>query len=44
MTIVEECNFKKILSDIKFRQAHNYMLFNCDELRHFVQYVSLTIL
>jgi len=25
------------LSEIEFRQAHNYVLFNCDELRPFIQ-------
>jgi len=27
----------RYLSEIEFRQAHNYVLFNCDELRPFVQ-------
>jgi hypothetical protein len=27
----------RYLSEIEFRQAHNYVLFNCDELRHFIQ-------
>jgi hypothetical protein len=27
----------RYLSEIKFRQAHNYVLFNCDELRPFIQ-------
>jgi hypothetical protein len=27
----------KYLKKIKFRHAHNYMLFNCDELRSFIQ-------
>jgi hypothetical protein len=26
----------RYLSEIKFRQAHNYVLFNCDELRPFI--------
>jgi hypothetical protein len=30
---------ERYLSEIKFRQAHNYVLFNYDELRHFIQYV-----
>jgi len=25
------------LSEIEFRQVHNYVLFNCDELRPFIQ-------
>jgi hypothetical protein len=28
---------KRYLSKIEFRQAHNYVLFNCDELRPFIQ-------
>jgi len=28
---------RRYLLDIEFRQAHNYMLFNCDALRPFVQ-------
>jgi hypothetical protein len=28
---------EKYLSEIKLRQAYNYMLFNCDELRPFIQ-------
>ena len=27
----------RYLSKIKFKQAHNYPLFNCDELRPFIQ-------
>jgi hypothetical protein len=27
----------RYLSEIKFKQAHNYVLFNCDELRPFIQ-------
>jgi hypothetical protein len=27
----------RYLSKIEFQQAHNYMLFNCDELRPFIQ-------
>jgi hypothetical protein len=27
----------RYLSKIKFKQAHNYVLFNCDELRPFIQ-------
>jgi hypothetical protein len=27
---------EKYLSEIEFRQVHNYVLFNCDELRHFI--------
>jgi hypothetical protein len=27
----------RYLSKIKFTQAHNYVLFNCDELRPFIQ-------
>jgi hypothetical protein len=27
----------KYLTEIKFRQAHNYVLFNCDELRPFIK-------
>jgi len=27
----------RYLSKIEFRQAHNYVLFNCDELRSFIQ-------
>jgi len=27
----------RYLSEIKFKQAHNYVLFNCDELRSFIQ-------
>jgi len=27
----------RYLSEIEFRQAHNYVLFNCDELRPFIQ-------
>jgi hypothetical protein len=26
----------KYLSEIEFRQTHNYVLFNYDELRHFI--------
>jgi len=26
----------RYLSEIEFRQAHNYVLFNCDELRLFI--------
>jgi hypothetical protein len=28
---------RRYLSEIEFRQAHNYVLFNCDELRPFIQ-------
>jgi hypothetical protein len=27
----------RYLSEIEFRQAHNYILFNCDELRPFIK-------
>ena len=27
----------RYLSEIEFKQAHNYVLFNCDELRSFIQ-------
>jgi hypothetical protein len=27
----------RYLSEIEFKQAHNYVLFNCDELRPFIQ-------
>jgi hypothetical protein len=27
----------RYLSEIEFRQAHNYVLFNCDELRPFIK-------
>ena len=27
----------RYLSEIKFKQAHNYVLFNCDEVRPFIQ-------
>jgi len=27
----------RYLSEIEFRQAHNYALFNCDELRPFIK-------
>jgi len=27
----------RYLSEIEFRQTHNYVLFNCDELRPFIQ-------
>jgi hypothetical protein len=27
----------RYLSEIKFIQAHNYVIFNCDELRSFIQ-------
>jgi hypothetical protein len=27
----------RYLPEIKFRQAHNYVLFNCDELRPFIK-------
>jgi hypothetical protein len=27
----------KYLSEIEFRQAHNYIIFNCDELRPFIK-------
>jgi hypothetical protein len=27
----------RYLSEIEFTQAHNYVLFNCDELRPFIQ-------
>jgi hypothetical protein len=27
----------RYLSKIEFRQAHNYVLFNCDELRPFIK-------
>jgi hypothetical protein len=27
----------RYLSKIEFKQAHNYVLFNCDELRPFIQ-------
>ena len=27
----------RYLSKIEFKQAHNYVLFNCDELRSFIQ-------
>jgi len=26
----------RYLSEIEFKQTHNYVLFNCDELRHFI--------
>jgi hypothetical protein len=28
---------KRYLSEIEFKKSHNYMLFNCDELRPFIQ-------
>jgi hypothetical protein len=28
---------KRYLFEIEFRQAHNYVIFNCDELRSFIQ-------
>jgi len=28
---------RRYLSEIEFRQAHNYVLFNCDELRPFIK-------
>ena len=28
---------ERYLSEIEFRQAHNYVLFNCDELKPFIQ-------
>jgi hypothetical protein len=28
---------ERYLSEIEFRQAHNYVLFNCDELRPFIK-------
>jgi hypothetical protein len=28
---------ERYLSEIKFKQAHNYVLFNCNELRPFIQ-------
>jgi len=31
LIIVEECNFKKYLTDIEIKQAYNYVLFNCDD-------------
>ena len=30
---------RRYLTEIEFRQAYNYVLFNCDELRPFIQYV-----
>jgi hypothetical protein len=27
----------RYLSEIEFKQAHNYVLFNCDELKPFIQ-------
>jgi hypothetical protein len=30
---------RRYLTEIDFRQAYNYVLFNCDELRPFIQYV-----
>jgi hypothetical protein len=27
----------RYLSEIEFRQAHNYVLFNCDKLRPFIK-------
>jgi len=30
---------ERYLFEIEFIQAYNYMLFNCDELRSFIQYV-----
>jgi hypothetical protein len=27
----------RYLSEIEFRQAHNYVIFTCDELRHFIK-------
>jgi len=27
----------RYLSEIEFRQAHNYIIFNCDELRPFIK-------
>jgi hypothetical protein len=34
----------RYLSEIEFRQAHNYVLFNCDELRPFIQYVYILLI
>jgi hypothetical protein len=28
---------ERYLSEIEFRQAHNYVMFNCDEMRPFIQ-------
>jgi hypothetical protein len=27
----------RYLTDIKFRQAYNYVIFNCDKMRHFIK-------
>jgi hypothetical protein len=34
----------RYLSEIEFRQAHNYVLFKCDELRPFIQYVYVLLI
>jgi len=34
---------RRYLSEIEFKQAHNYVLFNCDELRPFVSNILLII-
>jgi len=33
----------RYLSEIEFRQAHNYILFNCDELRPFIKEVDVRL-
>ena len=32
------------LSEIEFKQAHNYVLFKCDELRPFIQLVYICVI
>ena len=34
----------RYLSEMEFKQAHNYVLFNCDELRPFIQEVYICVL
>jgi len=35
---------RRYFSEIEFKQAHNYILFNCDELRAFIQYVYICVI
>jgi hypothetical protein len=34
---------ERYLSEIEFRQAHDYVIFNCDELRPFIKEVDVRL-